>query len=427
MTEIVFTWKEGISPVLANARTHGYHVYVATPIAQARVAADDAAKARCAGVLLDIPESESGKSENSVTELRAAYPKLRFLLLNPGAKQPDMRGSIIVKRDSVLEVSSPTAQPWIDTNLALVRVEQRARPKQIPFYTFSWSDLAQQRSLTADDYSLAIAEASAFHADMVLPLDEHLQQGLNGNDPDAQALWNQVRSMLKFSADDTNVSLQPAANVGVVVDRLDPTDEVLNLLSRHNIPFQLFLPADLKLEELKRFDIFLVFSKPDAPNAGRIKDLASRGATIVMVDSHDHYPWQNVEPAQVNQQTKSYAVGSGKILELSEPVTDPETFAQDIRRLLGKSNALVGLWNGLTTIVVPYKNDSGVLNTLEFVNYAAEPLPVQVQVKGAFRGIRYESPEQGCCKTLAPVQRNGFTEFVIPKLRIAGRVHLDPQ
>ena len=62
---------------------------------------------------------------------------------------------------------------------------------------------------------------------------------------------------------------------------------------------------------------------------------------------------------------------------------------------------------------------------MEFVNYAAEPLRLQVQVKGSFASVRYETPEHPCCESLAPVKHNGFTEFVIPELRIAGRVHLE--
>ena len=41
-------------------------------------------------------------------------------------------------------------------------------------------------------------------------------------------------------------------------------------------------------------------------------------------------------PAVMNEHTVSYAVGNGKVFEVSEPVTDPEMLAQDIRRLLGK-------------------------------------------------------------------------------------------
>ena len=425
VTNIVFTWKEGISPAAVAARKQGYSVYVETPLLQAKAAADEGVKAGWTGVILDIAELESVESEQRVAELRSSYPKLQFVLLTRGGKPPDMRGSIIVKRNSVLEVSSPTAQPWIDTNLALIKVEQRSRRPQVPLYTFSWEDQGQVRTLSPDDYSLAVAEAGAFHADLILQLDENLQQALNNHDAKAWALWNQVQSMLKFSGSKAD-ALEPAANVAVVVDHLDASDEVLNLLSRHNIPFQVFLAADLNKEKFQGFDVLVMFAKPDKELGEQIKDLATRGKTVVVVDSHGSYPWQNSQPVRENEHTTSYAVGNGKILELSEPVTDPEIFAQDVRRLIGKRNSLLSLWNGLTTIAVPYKDHSGTLRLVEFVNYALEPVRMQVQVKGSFQSVRYESPERPCCESLAAVKHDGFTEFVIPELRIAGRIHLEP-
>ena len=426
LSDIVFSWKPGIAPQLAAARQQGYRVYVETTTEHAKQAAEEGTEAGWTGLILEVPESESKAFPDDIATLRSAYPKLRFLALNPNGKQPDMRGSLIIKRDSVLEVSSPTAQPWIDTNLALIRVEQRAHRTQIPLYTFSWSDLAQQRALTGLDYSVAVAEAGAFHADLVLQLDKHLQQGLARHEPEAWALWNQVRSVLRFLPDPTAGALAAASNVAVVVDHLDSGDEVLNLLSRHNIPFRVFLAEDLRSAELQGVDILIVFARPDRESAERINGLAAHGTTVVLVDAHDRFPWQSSQPDRVNEHTTSFAVGTGRVLELSEAVTDPETFAQDIRRLLGKRNAQLNIWNGLTTIAVPYQEHDGTLRVIEFVNYAGDPLQVQVQVKGSFTSIHYESPEHGCCQSLAPVKHDGFTEFVIPELRIAGRVHLQP-
>jgi hypothetical protein len=221
--------------------------------------------------------------------------------------------------------------------------------------------------------------------------------------------------------------VKPAANVAVIVDQLDPSDEVANLLSRHNVPFQIFTAADLKTEELRGFDVVIGFAKPDAETVERIKNLAASGATVVAVDAHGKYSWQNDQPVHLNEHTTSYSVGNGKVLELAEPVSDPETFAQDIRRLLGKRNSLISLWNGLTTIAVPYRDSGGRMTLLELVNYAGDPLRLQVQVKGSFTTIRYETPEHGCCESLEPVKHDGFTEFVIPELRIEGRVHLESQ
>ena len=425
VSDVVFTWKENVSPALAAAHKQGYRVYVEAPIRQAGAAAEQAAKAGCAGVILDASESETTTFESDIKSLQSAYSHLTFLTLNPHGKQPDMRGSLIIKRDSVLEVSSPTAQPWIDTNLALIRVEQRSQHAQVPLYTFSWTNQEEQRTPTADDYSLAVAEAAAFHANLVLPLDEHLQRGLSHRDAEAWALWNQVRSVLQFSRDASIDAVEPAANVAVVVDHLEADDEVLNLLSRHNIPFQVFLASDLKEAELQGFDVLVVFAKNDEETGERINSLAMRGKIVVVVDAHGKSPWQSSQPVQVNEHTTSYVVGSGRVLEFSEPVTDPETFAQDIRRLLGKRNALLNLWNGLTTIAVPYKDRRGRVNALELLNYALDPVRVQVQLKGSFTSIRYESPERGCCESLVPIKHDEFTEFVIPDLRIAGRVHLE--
>lgn len=297
-------------------------------------------------------------------------------------------------------------------------------------YTFSWpesSDPGQNRPLlTADDYSLAVAEAGAFHADLLLELDDRLQKGLSQHDPQAWVQWNQVRLFAKFYSNRPERATQAASNVAVVVDDLDATDEVMNLLARHNIPFKVLRPADLRSDDLRGVDVLVVFPKPDQQTSQRIGDIATQGKTVVIVDARGAYPWQNGSPVRLNEHTMSYAAGKGRVLELSEPVTDPETFAQDIRRLLGTQNALLSLWNGLTTIAVPYSEPGGPVKELELVNYSEDPLRLQVQVKGSFASVRYESPEHPCCESLVPTKHNGFTEFVIPDLRIAGRVHLEP-
>ena len=103
---------------------------------------------------------------------------------------------------------------------------------------------------------------------------------------------------------------------------------------------------------------------------------------------------------------------------------DPETFAQDIRRLLLKQRVPLRLWNSLTTLATAYPGEKAGEVVVELVNYAQEPLEVQVQVKGDFESARFESPENGCCTALKPSHVDGFTEFVVPGLVIGGRVHV---
>jgi hypothetical protein len=334
LNKLVLSWNDKVSAQVKAARRQGYQVYVEVPLAQAALAAETGAS-DLEGIILTVRQSERAELEKSLPNLQVAHPKLRFVVLNPDGKQPDMRGSLVIKRGSVLEVSSPTAQPWIDTNLALIKVEQRSQQGQIPLYTFAWggsSDSGQQQPApTAADYSLAVAEAGAFHADLILELDERLQKALSKNDPEAWTLWNQVRSYAGFYSHPAEQGTEAAANVAVVVDDLDPTDEVMNLLARHNLPFKVFRAPDLKMGGLEGFDVVVVFAKPDRQAGERITDLATHGKTVVLVEADGFYPWQNGNAIRLNEHTVSYALGAGRVLELSEPVTDPETFAQDIR------------------------------------------------------------------------------------------------
>ncbi|HEY1676162.1 MAG TPA: hypothetical protein VGG04_00505 [Candidatus Sulfotelmatobacter sp.] len=427
MSKVVFLWNSTTPlQMLTRARKQGYSVYLEAPLQEAAAASQVATSAGCAGIILRFSEDERTKAQTLIDGLRTVHPRLTFLMLGFTGKRPQMKGSLIVKRHSILEVSSPTMQPWIETNIAAIKVAQRAQPGSVPLYTFAWAGPEDAPpTLTASDYSLAIAEASALHADLLLPLDDGLQKTLGQNDAAAWALWSEVRSMAKFGSLETEGGLQPAANVAAVFDDLDPHDEALNLLGRHNIPFQVFLDGDLKANALEDFDLVVVFAKPNQAAAELLAGLASRGKTVVLVDAHGTYPWQKHESIQLNEHTLSYAEGGGKILELSEPVSDPEIFAQDIRRLLGKRDSLLTLWNGLTTVAVPYNDRNRALRQIELVNYAIDPIRVQLQVKGSFTSIRYETPEHGCCQSLAPIKHDAFTEFVIPQLQIGGRIHLD--
>lgn len=425
VNEIVLSWSENFSSQVKLAEQLGYRVYAELSLSQAENAA---AASGLEGIVLNVRASERGELEKSLPKLRSAHPKIKFLVLSPAGKQPQMRGSLVIKKGAVLEVSSPTAQPWIDTNLALVKMERKSSEAEVPLYTFSWekaSDAGQQPSaIGASDYSLAVAEAGAFHADLVLNLDEGLQKGLLKHDSKAWTAWRQVRAYADFYAH-AGARLESAANVAVVDDDPATNEEVMNLLARHNIPFEILRVAELNVEKLDGFDVVVVFGKPDKGASDQIAELARRGKIVVLVEARGSYPWQSGETERLNEHAVSYALGKGKVIELSEAVSDPETFAQDIRRLLGKDNALISLFNGLTTIAVPYRERGKAVSMIEFVNFADEPLRLQVQVKGSFPSIRYETPGRQCCETLVPVKHGEFTEFVIPELLVAGRVYLD--
>jgi hypothetical protein len=423
--DVVISWNDGAPSLLESARKQGYHVYFEAAPQQASAAAK-ASKNGVAGILLKVSPSEQTDVAATLQTLRSLYPKLTFLVLNPAGKQPQMRGTLVLSKNGVLEVSSPTAQPWLDTNLALIRIEQALRPDQVPLYSFEWEltdSLQKLEGPNVEDYLVAIAEAGAFHADLVLSPHESLQKALSRNDADAMNLWKQMQHYLEFYSRRIDPPVEPAGKLGVLAGDYKKSYEPINLLARHNIPFRILRPSDLTANRLKEFDILIVLASA-MQNVKSITDFATRGGTAILMDLPGSYPWQSGARVQTGEHWVAYGVGRGRVIELSEPVPDPETFAQDVRRLIDKQKVLISLWNALTTVAVPYREPHGGVTTVELVNYAEEPLRVQVRVKGSFHTIRYETPERGCCESLTPVLRNGFTEFVIPDLRIGGRVHL---
>jgi hypothetical protein len=423
ITELVISWSPNASAFVETARKQGYRVYVqATPEQIPEIAKTS----KTGGVIVELSTAQQPQADAILQNLRSTYPNLIFLLLDPNGKQPQMKGTMVVKKDGILEITSPTAQPWLDSNVPLVRFEQGLRPSQVPLYTFQWElpdPLQQKQGPTAADYSLAIAEAGALHADLILNLPDEFQKGLATNDQAAWNQWKQLQPDLAFAAQADQKSI-PEANIGIVTNTYDTAYEPMNLMSRHNIPFRVLPAGTLTPQTLIGLKMLVVFTMTNPQAIGEIANFASGGGTAVLIGQKGFYPWHTAAANRTAQNAVTYRVGKGQIIELAEPVTDPETFAQDVRRLMKQSDVLISLWNALTTIGVPYRNPASGTSVVELVNYSGDPLRVQAKVKGSFRFIRFESPDHACCQPLTPVQHDGFTEFVIPSLKTSGRVHM---
>src|SRR5262249_61179369 len=122
----------------------------------------------------------------------ATHKNLAFRVLLSGGKQPQMRGRLVVERDGILQVSSPSTQPWLDTNLAVVRLGQSVYPdSSFPLmYDFHWTppEIPAGTSYPdVEDYALAISESDAIRTDVVIDLPTSLQRALAAGE--AGAWW----------------------------------------------------------------------------------------------------------------------------------------------------------------------------------------------------------------------------------------------
>lgn len=429
VSDIAISVDAANTPLLQSAKRAGYKVFVEATPQQAADLAPSASKKGIAGFIISVDDAQRADFESQLQKLRSTHPKLIFRVLNPHGKRPQIRGRMVVEHNGILHVSSPSSQPWVDSNHAVVRFEQSFHPAETPLYTFQWElndSLQRQLGPSAADYSLAIAEADALRSDVLLNVHEPLQTALSQKDPTAWSLWNDVKKYIEFGAHSPSASHQLIAYVGVVTDNFNKSYEAINLLARHNIPFRVFRPSDVDSNSFKDLDIVITFAVPDKNCIEAISSFSNEGGTAVLVNIRGEFPWQSATKTKVGDASASYAIGKGRVIEYPTPVIDPETFAVDIRRLMGNRKTIISLWNSLTTVVVPYRDAKSGKTTLELINYAEEPLEVQLQMKGMYPKVLYSTPELGCCQTLSPVERDGFTELLAHKLIIAGRAELLP-
>jgi hypothetical protein len=374
------------SAALRSALEQGYRVYLEVETAALATFAPPARG--LAGVMV--------KGQATPAQLRRLRRQLqplgaRVVALESRAKWPHIRTNWVTRNNDVLQVTGRSSQPWIENNAALLRIIAAAQ-SSAPTLSYPWVPITiadADEGPGLENYLVAIAEAGSFGADLVLPLHERFQTRLLLGQPQARAEWAEIRRYLEFYAWNLPARYEPLASLGVVTAEPMLSYEVMNLLARHNLPFKLVDPKAIAPRALDGIKLLIVL---DAPAAAQ-------------------------------DAIAAFERSGGTVRKVTGGVGDPNAFALEVRRSLGAAQRVIDTWNGITVIAAPFREPGGTSLLITALNYAHQPLPVQLRVPGTFSSVTFESPEEG--STLLPhQQRDGFTEFVLPALRVGGRVFL---
>jgi hypothetical protein len=345
----------------------------------------------------------------------------RVLTLDQRGKWPHIRTNWVTRNKDVLQVTSRSSQPWIENNAALFRMSDA---RHVVSYTWTPITLADKDQGPAlENYLVAIAEAGSYGADLVLPLHDRLQSQLLLGHPQARAEWNDIRRALEFYSWNLHGRYRPIANIAVVTSEPMVSFEVMNLLLRHNLPFVVMTPSELLAEKLAGFDLLFVPARPAGTQVDTLMEFARQGGTVVVGGEGGSVLWRGASPLLKTDERATYQVGNGRVVEVLKAVADPNAFALEVRQLLGREHRVIDIWNGITVLTAAYDEPSGQTVLVTALNYAHQPLPVQIRVRGTFSEVHYESPEEPAA-LLPYAHREGYTEFVLPALRIGGRVFL---
>jgi hypothetical protein len=409
-----------------RALEQGYAVVL--EVEAAGLAAFAAPAGRVTGVIV---KGTAARAQVSALRLRLKPRGITVRTLEERGKWPHIRSNWVTNENGVLQVSSRTQQPWIENNAALIKIAQTTQPDAVPLVTYPWTPITlaeNQEGPALENYLVAIAESGSFGADLVLPLHERFQNDLLLGLPQARAWWTEMRRAIAFYASNLTNRYQAAATIGVVAAEPMRWFEVMNLLARHTLPFDL-IPQDklVAARDLSKLALLVVLDAPDARQVGILTKFAENGGTVVLPGIQGKFSWQSAAPTAKTDTQTTYTVGKGRIVEHRDPPANPDAFALQVRQLLGPGGRVLQTWNGVTVIAARYEAAADASHTvlLTALNYSHQELPLQVRVPGKFSAVHYESPETAM--TLLPYQqRDGFTEFVIPALRVGGRVFLTP-
>ena len=348
----------------------------------------------------------------------------RVIVLDERGKWPHIRSNWVTRNKDVLQVAGRSAQPWIESNAALIRLARAEGGT--PALSYGWSPLVlaeTDEGPALAHYLVAIAEAGSFGADLVLPLHPRLQEGLALGDPRARADWSEIRQAIGFHGWNLPGEYEPLANIGVVAAEPLAAFEALNLMARHNLPFTVVPPEGVAAADLAAFDLLFAPEPLDAAALKPVEAFARRGGVLVLTHTSEALRAAAAAPIEEADGRARYPLGAGRVVEVLQGIPDPDAFAGEVRQLLGRERRAIDIWNGITVLTAPWRDGSGRRALVTVLNYAAQPLPVQLRVRGEFAVIHYESPE-GPPALIPFERRDGFTEFTLPAVRVGGRVFL---
>ena len=333
-----------------------------------------AVSAHLDGVALEPDFADFGR----LSQAAEHAAELLVIPLQAGGGAPGIR----MLSDSGAAVATPTSEPWIDSNLWLVRA-LRAKG-QSP----AWLGFALENP-SVDNYVRAIADSAAAGGQWVVAPDGSLLSGLANKRSEALAKWHGITEALGFFAQHRAWRQFSATGpVGVVRDPTtrypDIAEENLNLIARRRIPYRTMERASLCAAELEGLKALLAteISNPSESEQSLLKTFVERGGLLVTGPR-----WNAAAPKEQDYITQQ--IGKGQVVIYRDDSPDPENLSKNLLHVLGKGNLGIRLFNAPTALPYVSASDDGKQLLVQMVNYASGPSEaITVRVRGPYRTAR---------------------------------------
>jgi hypothetical protein len=314
--------------------------------------------------------------------------------------------------------SGPSAEPWIDSNIWLVR-SFRSGSASRPVWISQ-----EPKAATPGDYIRCAAEAAVAGGRWVVALDDKLRAMLFKQDADALATWRSISTYLKFAEDRTLWrGFQPYGNLAIVLDTRsaypDISNEYLNLVARRQVPYRVVLRSDFSAASLEGLQAVLAADLAPPTEAERkiLRTFAEKGGLVVAGPSWGDPP-----------KDKPYVeapLGKGRVAVYKDEPPDPESLARDMQELLSPEEMGVSAFNVPSVLTYASTADSGKRVLVQLLNYSRYPAEaLTIRVNGNFKTARLFVPEAAPADL--PLKKVGNrTEIAIRELAVWGGLLLE--
>jgi hypothetical protein len=326
--------------------------------------------------------------------------------------------------------AGPTGLPWVDSNGWFIQMARAVAPGKGVWVVVD--PPAKLATLRAETYALAVADAAAHGGRWIVTLDEAFASGLSSADSSALADWKTLGGALKFFAGRAQWSAYEPISVAAVVsdfhgDNEFLSTEILNLMSRRQVPFRVFEKSALRpgaLDGLK----MIIYPDGQAP-AGAFRDqllaFVKAGGLLVCTKSGSVLA-SGSAVAAAHGRFQVYTAGSGRIAVSTEDQMDPYVCAGDAQILLSRRLDQVRLWNlgaANTYYAGPVSGGGGVLQVL---SYTRRPIAdMSVQFARQWRSARFCTLDAVEAKPVELIQRPAGVEVRCPQFAVFCALELE--
>jgi hypothetical protein len=344
---------------------------------------------------------------------------------------PGVRSSTASLVDGEIVVAGASQSPWTDSNLWLLNCAGAFSAGKPLFLTYIGSPEDPPSLASRGTLRLALAEAAALGTSPVLPLEDTLRQSLFERNAESLDEWNAVARYHRFFRSHPEVmQMKPVHNVAVIVDGCESSAEMLNLMSRRRLLYDIIPKGEYLQTSLEPYALLIINEPPPWGNdlLEKTMSFVRRGGIVVTTAAGlpSGNQLKSLQKVEENTERVAYSSGKGRWVVYRETFPDPDTFANEVKRLLGPDLQPVRLWNGSAVLAHLAQSPGSNQRALHLLNYGIDPVEeLQVQVKGSCRKGEILSPDQSTPVPLKLSLKPGSTEFTIPSLGIYALVLLE--